>query len=238
MKFESFSKALQSLFDGYDTKHIAELGYSALTLSLLCALLGGLILAWAYSTFYGSRATGSNVHRAFPLIALATCAIFICVQFSLPLSLGLLGALSIVRFRTPIKEPEEIGFIMLVVSTGLCSATFNVGFMVLILAVVMIALVILRWHPPFLSRRAGSGTLVIRCSIEQYHEVLPTIVNIIERHVKKPSFDSVSTQSKQCILSWSFEKITPIATSHLEQSLTKELPDASIGIYFSGHANV
>jgi len=32
----------------------------------------------------------------------------------------LLGALSIVRFRTPIKEPEEIGFIMLVVASALC----------------------------------------------------------------------------------------------------------------------
>ena len=35
------------------------------------------------------------------------------------MSLGLLGALSIVRFRTPIKEPEEIGFLMVVIATSL-----------------------------------------------------------------------------------------------------------------------
>ena len=79
-----------------------------------------LVLAdYSELNFYGRRATGSEIHRAFPLIAIAVTAIFICIQFSLPLSLGLLGALSIVRFRTPIKEPEEIGFLMVVIATSL-----------------------------------------------------------------------------------------------------------------------
>ena len=54
-----------------------------------------------------------------------------------------LGALSIVRFRTPIKEPEEIGFIMLVVATSLCCATFNMVFLVIILFVAVVGMLIL-----------------------------------------------------------------------------------------------
>ena len=41
------------------------------------------------------------------------------VKSSLALSLGLVGALSIVRFRTALKEPEELGFIFLSVAIGL-----------------------------------------------------------------------------------------------------------------------
>ena len=48
----------------------------------------------------------AKVHLTL-LIGPSVTLLFICVQLSLPLSLGLLGALSIVRFRVPIKEPEE-----------------------------------------------------------------------------------------------------------------------------------
>src|SRR4026208_2157664 len=90
-------------------------------ISLVCSLF----ISYLYVHFYSNRATGSQVHRAFPLLGISITAIFIAIQFSLPLSLGLLGALSIVRFRTPIKEPEEIGFIMLVIAASIATATFK-----------------------------------------------------------------------------------------------------------------
>ena len=95
-----------------------------MAVSLACSLVVSLL----YVQFYASRATGSQVHRAFPLLGISITAIFVCIQFSLPLSLGLLGALSIVRFRTPIKEPEEIGFIMLVIAVSIATATFKLAF--------------------------------------------------------------------------------------------------------------
>ena len=57
------------------------------------SLLSSLFIAYLYVHFYSSRATGSQVHRAFPLLGLSITAIFVTIQFSLPLSLGLLGAL-------------------------------------------------------------------------------------------------------------------------------------------------
>ena len=74
------------------------------------------------------------------LIGPSITAIFIAIQFSLPLSLGLLGALSIVRFRTPIKEAEEIGFILLVVALSLSWATLNLQLLGILLAVVVAGL--------------------------------------------------------------------------------------------------
>ncbi|MGK0301051.1 MAG: hypothetical protein ACI89X_001925, partial [Planctomycetota bacterium] len=80
---------------------------------LVISCTSSIVLSLFYSMFFERRSTGSDIHRAFPALGTAITGVFICLQFSLPLSLGLLGALSIVRFRTPIKEPEEIGFLML-----------------------------------------------------------------------------------------------------------------------------
>lgn len=237
MNWHSIQDSLHVILFGSSTKHVADLGLATLSLSLVASLASALVLSWAYSLFYGSRATGSNIHRAFPFISIATAAIFICVQFSLPLSLGLLGSLSIVRFRTPIKEPEEIGFIMLVIASALCCASFNVAFLLVILAAVFVALLLLRWQPAFLCPRAGAGTLVIRCSTMQYQAALPRLLELIEAHLIRPSFDSLSTQGGDCVLTWSFKRVTPLQSSRLEQAVQQEVPDATLGLYYSGHAN-
>ncbi len=237
MNWQSVQDSLHTMMFGSSTRHVADLGLATLSLSLVAALATALVLSWAYSMFYGSRATGSNIHRAFPLISIATAAIFICVQFSLPLSLGLLGSLSIVRFRTPIKEPEEIGFIMLVIASALCCASFNVAFLLIILGTTFVALLLLRWQPAFLCPRAGAGTLVIRCGTAQYQAALPALLKLIETHLTKSCFDSLSTQGGDCVLTWSFKRVTPLQSSQLEQAIKQEVPDATLGLYYSGHAN-
>lgn len=237
MKWQNLQDSLHVMLFGNSTRHVADLGLATLALSLVASLATALVLSWAYSRFYGARATGSNIHRAFPLISIATAAIFICVQFSLPLSLGLLGSLSIVRFRTPIKEPEEIGFLMLVIASALCCASFNVAFLLVILATTFVALLLLRWQPAFLCPRAGAGTLVIRCRTAQYRTALPRLLSLIETHLTKPCFDSLSTQADDSVLTWSFKRVTPLQSCELEQAIQKELPEATLGLYYSGHAN-
>lgn len=92
------------------------------------SLAAAFFASFLYRFFYERRGTGSQVNRAFPLLAIAVTTLFVGVQVSIPLSLGLLGSLSIIRFRTPIKEPEEVGFIMLVIASSICSATRNFAF--------------------------------------------------------------------------------------------------------------
>ena len=101
--------------------------------ALLASLAAALFRSWLYRVFYESRGTGSQIHRAFPQLSLAITALFLCIQISIPLSLGLLGSLSIIRFRTPIKEPEEVGSIMMVIASSIAAATFHFGFMAILL---------------------------------------------------------------------------------------------------------
>src|SRR6187397_1526430 len=140
---------LKDLLAGTSNTAMQQIGLLPFVFLMAVSLVGSLLASMLYLRFYSSRATGSQVYRAFPLLGLSITAIFICVQFSLALSLGLLGALSIVRFRTPIKEPEEIAFLMLVIATSICTATFNLLFLVAILAIAVGALFLINYGPQF-----------------------------------------------------------------------------------------
>ena len=91
--------------------------------SLLVNLVVGLIVSILIKTHYrrfGSTITNrEEFSNIFPFIVLTTILIISVVKSSLALSLGLVGALSIVRFRTPIKEPEELAYLFICIAAGL-----------------------------------------------------------------------------------------------------------------------
>lgn len=91
--------------------------------SLLWNLLLGIILSlsicWHYSSRVGNKVLRRDLGLVLPIICLTTILVISVVKSSLALSLGLVGALSIVRFRTPIKEPEELAYIFLAIALGL-----------------------------------------------------------------------------------------------------------------------
>ena len=155
---------------GFGSQKMEDIGFVPFLVVMVISLICSMFISLLYVKFYKSRSTGSEVHRAFPLLGISVTAIFICIQFSLPLSLGLLGALSIVRFRTPIKEPEEIGFIMLVIAASICCATFNMFFLGIILIVAVIALLVLRISRGLFKGRLNDGMLIITLPTEKYRD--------------------------------------------------------------------
>jgi len=84
-------------------------------------LVGGLLAG--YVRFLYSRTSrnpaADSVARVFPLLTLVTITVISLVKASLALSLGLVGALSIVRFRAAIKDPEELVYLFLCIGIGL-----------------------------------------------------------------------------------------------------------------------
>lgn len=90
------------------------LGIDVILLTIMSALLGWIYVRSAYSLSNRKR-----LAVLFPMLALTTMMVISFIQSSLALSLGLVGALSIVRFRSAIKEPEELIYIFLVIAMGL-----------------------------------------------------------------------------------------------------------------------
>lgn len=85
---------------------------------VLTAVLS-FILRIIYVKFGLSLSNKSKFSNNFSLLALTTFLVITIIKSSLALSLGLVGALSIVRFRAAIKEPEELVYLFLCISVGL-----------------------------------------------------------------------------------------------------------------------
>lgn len=188
---------------GLGSKKMQEIGFVPFLVAVGISFLCAMFIAFLYGRFYRARATGSQVHRSFPLLAISITGIFIAIQFSLPLSLGLLGALSIVRFRTPIKEPEEIGFVMLVIATSLCCATFNILFLGVLLTVAVVALSI----QGVLSRGGagddGGGMLLITLPSAVYRARAAEIVQFLKAHAPAGRLESVTDSGEEVSISYS-----------------------------------
>jgi len=92
-------------------------------LGMLISLSVGLILSigirWHFVKYGSTLSNREEFAQVFPFILLTTVLIIAVVKSSLALSLGLVGALSIVRFRTPIKEPEELAYLFISIGAGL-----------------------------------------------------------------------------------------------------------------------
>ena len=91
---------------------------SLLTVAFLCFLIQIF-----YIRFSSTLSNRFNFSKTFIILGVTTCIVIMIVKNSLALSLGLVGALSIVRFRAAIKEPEELVYLFLIIAAGLgCGA--------------------------------------------------------------------------------------------------------------------
>ncbi len=97
----------------------APLALDTLAVNLLLSIALSSAVAWFYSRFGRSLSNRTGFARNLPPLALTTVLIISIIKSSLALSLGLVGALSIVRFRTAIKEPEELVYLFLAIAIGL-----------------------------------------------------------------------------------------------------------------------
>lgn len=195
-----------SILTGFGSKNMDEIGLIPFLGIMGISLLSSLFIALLYVRFFQPRSTGSLIYRAFPLLGISITAIFIAIQFSLPLSLGLLGALSIVRFRTPIKEPEEIGFIMLVVAASLCCATFNILFLCIILGVAIVALLVLHYGRGFLAVTDNSGVVIIESPSAVFHHKNRELFDALHTCIDNGRLDSVSESGDAAIISYNIRQ--------------------------------
>jgi len=97
----------------------APLSLLNLLINLGVGTLLALLLRWHFERYGSTLSNREEFAQVFPFILLTTTLIITVVKSSLALSLGLVGALSIVRFRTPIKEPEELAYLFFAIAMGL-----------------------------------------------------------------------------------------------------------------------
>jgi hypothetical protein len=92
-------------------------------LSFIWSIIGVAILCYLvalqYERYFPHISRSQSMNKTILTVGIITFLIISVVKSSLALSLGLVGALSIIRFRTPIKEPFELSYLFMSISIGL-----------------------------------------------------------------------------------------------------------------------
>lgn len=227
-----------SAIGNLSNQKLGDIGFFPFLFVMLLSLVSSLFISYLYARFYKTRATGSEVHRSFVLLGISITAIFICIQFSLPLSLGLLGALSIVRFRTPIKEPEEIGFIMLVIASSISIATFNLLFLGIFLLVTVAALFIQQASGGMLKRGKNDGMIIVTLAAQDYQRVSADLVGLLEKRLPRGRFDSISENADESVISYSFIQREKNALIDIQRELRSLAPGIRSNVFFNRSGEV
>ena len=130
-------------WENYLTQAQAQISTPEFIISLTLTAITAYILKRVYVRFGQTLSNRSIFANTFVPMAMATRVVITIVKSSLALSLGLVGALSIVRFRAAIKEPEELVFLFICIAIGLGYGANQinvtiVGFLMIIIAITLI----------------------------------------------------------------------------------------------------
>ncbi len=197
--------------------------------ALAASLIAAFVASSLYRVFYENRGTGSHVHKAFPLLGISITALFVAIQVSIPLSLGLLGALSIIRFRTPIKEPEEVGFIMLVIAGSVCAATFHFDFLVILYVVAVVALLLVRWAR---ARRwmPCDGVLIVSVRDDKAANLPALLASALGGRVRRWSLESSASRDGLTRIQMVFSGLRTNVTD-LQNAIKGEVQAVSVDVF-------
>ena len=109
-----------SVLSGFDfTAELANLTVSRIIVTILTAALCGAVVYLTYRFFYRGVVYSENFNILLVLTTVVTSFIIMTISANIVLSLGMVGALSIVRFRAAVKDPLDIGFLFWGIAAGL-----------------------------------------------------------------------------------------------------------------------
>ena len=110
----------KSVLDGFVNSGDISWDYALLTIAV--AFLLGLFIFFIYKRTFSGVVFTKSFGISLILLSMITAAVIMTISSNLMLSLGMVGALSIVRFRTAIKEPMDIAFLFWSIAAGIVLA--------------------------------------------------------------------------------------------------------------------
>lgn len=201
-------------------------------LPLAFSLLAAVAAFFMYQAFYGSNHIGAGVHRTFIIGGPAMTTIFLVIQTSIPLGMGLLGTLSFVRFRTPVKDPAEVGFLLLLIAAAIGAATGNYLAIILLFALTLATLGIQRFANRHLPQ-AGKGQLMISVDETAFPALAKSLSAFLNQRLPGLSLQTVSTIDHRVGIHYQYRKRSQVDWADFTSELDKLAGPGKIDIFAS-----
>ena len=196
------------------------------------SFIASLVTYFMYQFFYGSRHIGAGVHRTFLIGGPAITTLFLGIQTSIPLSLGLLGALSFVRFRTPVKDPAEIGFLLLLIASSIGAATSNYLITGVLFLIVFIALGV-QWLTRNRVSLTGRGHLMISIDQEAFPALEKKMVSFLREKLPGLTMQTMSTMDDRVSLHYQYRRQTGFDWTSFTSELDQMAGAAKVEVFVS-----
>ena len=193
-----------------------DISLASFILSIIISAILAYLIKIAYLQNSQTLSNKSYFSDQFIPLATITCLVITVIKFSLALSLGLVGALSIVRFRAAIKEPEELVYLFLIITSGLGCGSGQLK--ITIVGVIFSLIVIFIYYKVFERKKIDYSEL-INLSFTINNEINDSKINKIIYDLKRIStelnFISLSKTNEITILNLDirpkkFEELTKI----------------------------
>jgi hypothetical protein len=165
----------------WSSQTIGTESWLTIIFSLVLAFAVGLFIAWVYRRNYRGVMYSNNFTLTLVLMTLITCPVVMCIRESIQLSMGMVGALSIVRFRTAVKDPLDTAYMFWALTMGILLGAGQ--FFLTACAVVGIGL-LLTVLVHIQSKGLNSYLLVVRMSEESERQANQLVNNLKVQQLK------------------------------------------------------
>jgi len=171
----------------WNAQSINQTSWLTIILSLVLAFAVGLFIAFIYRRNFRGVMYSNNFSLTLVMMTLITCPVVMCIHESLSLSMGMVGALSIVRFRTAVKDPLDTAYMFWALTMGILLGAGEF-FLTALAAVGIAALITVLVH--IQSKSLSSFLLVIRMGEEAERSANQLIASIRSQQLKSKTVSS------------------------------------------------
>jgi hypothetical protein len=196
---------------------------------LLVTLVLSLLVKIVYTKFSTTISNKKEFSKNFVILGLTTCIVITIVKSSLALSLGLVGALSIVRFRAAIKEPEELAYLFLIIAIGLGAGAGQI-IIITIGTIVSLTVIVFLYSLNTKEKNKINENLHFTISIDKKLSKKDTdnLIKIIERQVSHLELSSLNQSNKNLIINLILILKDRNSVTTLNEIILKNYPTANI----------
>ena len=171
----------------WSSQTITPASWLTIVVSLVLAFAVGLFIAWIYRRNFRGVMYSNNFALTLVLMTLITCPVVMCIKESIQLSMGMVGALSIVRFRTAVKDPLDTAYMFWALTMGILLGAGQ--FFLTALAVVGIGILI-TVVVSLQSKRMNSFLLVLRMGDEAERAASQIVASVRNQQLKSKTVSS------------------------------------------------
>ena len=168
------------MLDFFSLDTMNQVSALSITISTVSATILALFIIFVYRLTYSGVAYNSKFATSIGMITIITSLIMNVISNNIALSLGLVGALSIIRFRTVIKDIIDATYLFWAISVGIACGVFQfIPAAIVSINLVIFQLLLRRF------KREGIYLLIIKTQASEQSKVISIVENHFDKHLKQ-----------------------------------------------------